>query len=55
MPMRDLVWARAPVLDSAAPVAAASAALRVNPDCMMASLFFQGYLLERVSQLRGAA
>jgi hypothetical protein len=38
------------VLNSVAPVAAASAALRVNLDCMMASLSFQGYLLIDVSQ-----
>jgi hypothetical protein len=50
IPMRDLVWAAARVLNSVAPVAAASAALRVNLDCMMASLSFQGYLLIDVSQ-----
>jgi hypothetical protein len=52
IPMRDLAWATAPVLNSAVPAAAASAARRVNLDCMMASLFFQGYLLIGVSQLR---
>jgi hypothetical protein len=45
----------APVLDSAAPAAAASAALRVSSNCMMASLFFQAYLLADVSQLSCAS